>query len=153
MSMNTVRIFIIVASIAGVASCTGSTDPSTATVFDNFHNLQTGVYDKQIASKKAQANAIIANNNASRGRIANLENQKRANVSQISALRAKLSRVQAQAASARSQLASQPQKLAQLRTLEKQIAGVRTDINAGAVSAASSAELNRISSAIRALTS
>lgn len=92
---------IAFAVLVTVAACTGSTDPATATLFDNINNLNSGEYDRQIASNKAQANAIIAQNQAAEQRNAQLAAQKNANQQQINALRSQIAEVKAQGAKAR----------------------------------------------------
>lgn len=142
-----------VAAMLGLAACTGSTDPQTASVFDNYRNLQTGEYDRQIAAKDAQAAAIISNNRAAEGRIDRMQGQRAANASQIAALTSQIAAVRAEAASARRQLAGDPAGTARLQQLESQITAIQADVGAGANPAASRAELSQVSAAIRALTS
>lgn len=136
-----------------VAGCTGSTDPATASLFDNIKNLNSGEYDRQIAEKDRQAQAIIANNNAAQSRIDSKQRQSAANRSQISSLRSQVSRVRSQASAARAQIGSDPAKLQRLNALESQLSGIQADVNAGSVSSATQSELRRVSSAISALTS
>ncbi len=145
--------WIILTAAAGLAGCTGSTDPETAGLFDNIRNLQTGEYDRQIAAKDAQASAIIANNNAAQSRISGMQRQASANRSQISALRSQIASTRALASNARSKVAGDPVKTARLQQLEGQITAIQSDVNSGGDPAVSRAELNRVSAAIRALTS
>lgn len=144
---------LLLASVVGLAGCTGSTNPETAHLFDNIRNLQTGEYDRQIAAKDAQAQAIIANNRASEARIGQMQRQASSNSAQISALRSQISSVRAEAATARSRVAGDPAKSAQLNRLEGQITAIQADVNAGGDPAVSRRELNQVSAAIRALTS
>lgn len=145
---------LIAAGLVGsLAGCTGSTDPETASLFDNIKNLNSGEYDRQIAEKDREAQAIIANNQASQRRIASKERQVSSNAGEISGLRSRLSQVKAQAAAARVKVASDPAKAQRLNALEAQLSGIQSDVNSGAVSAATRSELNRVSSAISALTS
>lgn len=143
----------LVVAVAGLAACTGSTNPETATVFDNYRNLQSGEYDRQIAAKDAQAAAIIANNRAAQGRIDRMQGQVAANSSQIAALKSQIASVRAQAANARSKVAGDAGKMARLQQLEGQISAIQSDLNAGGDPAVSRAELSQVSAAIRALTS
>jgi len=134
-----------------LAGCTGSTDPATATLFDNIHNLQTGEYDRQIAVKDAEAAAIISNNNAAQARINAKEGQVAANSSAIAALRGQIAAARSAAAAVRPRIADDPAKLARLTQLESQLSAVEGDIDAGADPAVARAEISRVSAAIRAL--
>jgi chromosome segregation ATPase len=149
--MNKTACLLLLGSALGLAACTGSTDPTTATLFDNIRNLQTGEYDRQIAAKDAEAAAIIANNRAAQSRISGLESQSASNSQAISALRAQIASVRGQAQAARAAVAGDPAKLARLNQLEGQISAVQADVNGGADPAVARAELNRVSAAIRAL--
>ncbi len=144
------RPFVLVA-VTAVAGCTGSTDPTTATLFDNIANLNSGEYDRQIANNKAQADAIIAQNKAAEQRNAQLAAQSNANKAEIDSLRRQIADVKAQGAKARAASASDPVKLQQVQALDNQLNAVERDVNSGASSAAISSELNRIKSAYRAL--
>lgn len=134
-----------------LAGCTGSTDPATASLFDNIANLQSGEYDRQIAAKDAEAAAIIANNRAAESRIGGLQAQSASNQQKIAALRSQIAAVRGQAAAARSQIAADPAKVARLNQLEGQINAVQADANRGGDPDVARAELNRVSAAIRAL--
>jgi chromosome segregation ATPase len=147
---KTASLFLLGSAI-GLSACTGSTDPTTATLFDNIRNLQTGEYDRQIAAKDAEAAAIIANNRAAQSRISGLESQSASNSQTIAALRAQIASVRGQASAARAAVAGDPAKLARLAQLESQINAVQADVNSGADPAVARAELNRVSAAIRAL--
>jgi chromosome segregation ATPase len=149
--MRKTASFLLLGAVICLAACTGSTDPTTASLFDNVRNLQTGEYDRQIAAKDAEAAAIIANNRAAQTRISGLEAQTSSNNQAIAALRSQISAVRGQASSARTAVAGDPAKLARLSQLEAQINGVQADVNRGADPAVASAELNRVSAAIRAL--
>lgn len=144
------RPFALVA-VTAVAGCTGSTDPTTATLFDNIANLNSGEYDRQIANNKAQADAIIAQNKAAEQRNAQLAAQSNANKAEIDSLRRQIADVKAQGAKARTASASDPVKLQQVQALDNQLNAVERDVNSGASSAAISSELSRIKSAYRAL--
>ncbi|MEO1108184.1 MAG: hypothetical protein AAFX90_09705 [Pseudomonadota bacterium] len=144
------RPFALVA-VTAVAGCTGSTDPTTATLFDNIANLNSGEYDRQIANNKAQADAIIAQNKAAEQRNAQLAAQSNANKAEIDSLRRQIADVKAQGAKARAASASDPVKLQQVQALDNQLNAVERDVNSGASSAAISSELSRIKSAYRAL--
>lgn len=139
--------------VGALAGCTGSTDPETASLFDNIKNLNSGEYDRQIAEKDREAQAIIANNQASQRRIDSKERQVSSNAGEISALKSQLSQVKAQAAAARAKVASDPAKVQRLNALEAQLSGIQSDVNMGSVSAATRSELSRVSLAISALTS
>ena len=150
--MKTISSFFLAGSAVFVlASCTGSTDPATASLFDNVRNLQSGEYDRQIAAKDRQAAAIIANNRAAQSRIGGLEAQSASNSQQIAALRSQIAAVRGQASAARPKVAGDPARAAQLRQLEGQINAVQADVGRGADPAVARAELNRVSAAIRAL--
>ncbi len=142
---------IAFAVLVTVAACTGSTDPATATLFDNINNLNSGEYDRQIASNKAQANAIIAQNQAAEQRNAQLAAQKNANQQQINALRSQIAEVKAQGAKARAASASDPAKLAQVNALDKQLGALESDVASGTDPSVARSELNRIKAAYRAL--
>ncbi len=134
-----------------LAACTGSTDPTTATLFDNITNLNSGEYDRQIASNQAQANAILAQNKAAEQRNAQLAAQRNANQKEIDALRKQIADVKAQGAKARSASASSPEKLQQVKALDNQLLAVERDISGGMDPAVARSELSRIKSAYRAL--
>lgn len=143
--------FVCVAAV-GLAGCTGSTNPETATLFDNINNLNSGEYDRQIAANKAQADAISANNAASERRIAGLRNQRAANNNQIASLRSQVASTRQAAASARSRVAGDAGKTARLSQLEAQLSAVSAEVNSGAADpGVASSELRRIRSAIAAL--
>jgi hypothetical protein len=146
------KFAFFVTCFSGLIGCTGETDPAKAGLFDNLANLNSGEYNRQIAAKDAEANAIIANNRASEQRIASLERQSSANASQISSLRGQIANTRAQATAARSKIGSDPAKISQLNALESQLNGIQSDVNAGSVSSATRTELTRVSAAISALT-
>lgn len=150
--MYRASILLAGAAAFGLSGCTGSTDPATASLFDNINNLQTGVYDRQIAAKDAEAAAIIANNRASQARISGLEAQSASNSRNIAALRSQIAAVRGQASAARSQISADPSKIARLNQLEGQIRAIEADANGGGDPGVAGAELRRVSSAIRALT-
>lgn len=138
-------------ALAGLSACTGSVDPATGTVFDNFRNIQSGEFDRQIASRRAQANAIIAENRRREANIAGLESQRRSNASQIGALRGQVARLDAEIAAARQAAANDPGRRAQLDALSRQAAAVEADVARGGDAGVASSELARIRSAVRAL--
>lgn len=140
-----------VLGLAGLAGCTGSTDPATANLFDNVRNLQTGEYDRQIAAKDAQVSAILANNRAAESRIGGLSAQSKANSQKIAALRSQIAAARQEAAVARGKVAGDPAKLARLDQLENQISAVQSDVERGSDPGVAQAELARVSAAIRAL--
>ena len=144
--------FLIPLSIiaTGLAGCTGSTDPATATLFDNVRNLNSGEYDRQIYAKRAEANSIIAANDRSRANIARMESQRSANASTIASLRGQVASLRSQIASAK---ASNPGAAAQLNALNSQVSAVQSDVSAGGDPSVASAELARIRRAVVALSS
>lgn len=146
-----IRPILLAAITLVAAGCSGSTDPATATLFDNIHNLQTGEYDRQIAAKDAEASALVRANQASQARITKLEGQSRANSAAIASLKSQIAAARAQAATARQQVAGDPGRTAQLRRLEGQIDAVQADVDAGMDPSVARAELGRVSAAIRAL--
>ncbi|MEM7671232.1 MAG: hypothetical protein AAF317_19270, partial [Pseudomonadota bacterium] len=75
----TLRISIAAFAVTCLSACTGSVDPATGTVFDNFRNLNNGEFDRQISSRQAEARAIEAANSQSRSNISSLERQRAAN--------------------------------------------------------------------------
>lgn len=145
------RLAVLIAA-AGIAGCTGSTNPESATLFDNINNLNSGEYDRQISANQAQADAILRNNQAAEKRITNLESQRAANSGAISRLKAQAASTRQTALNARSRVAGDSVKSAQLSSLESQLASVSSEINAGSAdSGIASAELRRINRAIAAL--
>jgi uncharacterized phage infection (PIP) family protein YhgE len=131
---------MVLTSLLFVAGCTGSTDPTTATVFDNIANLNSGEYDRQIAQNKAaeQRNAQLAA-------------QRNANQSEINSLRQQIADVKAQGAKARAASASDPVKLQQVQALDRQLVAVERDVSSGASPSVVRPELSRIKAAYRAL--
>lgn len=149
------RVITPLAIGLGLAGCTGSTDPTTATVFDNIQNLSSGEYDRQIAAGEAQAAALVRQNQAREQELAALEQQRARNAGTITSLQREVAAVRGQAASTRAMLERDPAgnaaRLAQLGRLEAQIDSVGSDAGAGVDPAVVRSELGRISSAIRAL--
>lgn len=136
-----------------VAGCTGSTDPTTATLFDNINNLNSGEYSRQIAKKEAEAASIVAANNQRRSQIASLQGQQASNAKVIASLRAEIAAVQQQASAVKAKVASDPAKLSQINSLQAQLVSLRSDADAGADASTVRSELGRIRSAISALAS
>lgn len=132
-----------------VAGCTGSTDPATATLFDNIANISSGEYENQLAAKEAEAASIVRANNARSAQISSLERQQSANSSQISALRRQIASVEADIDRARS--SASPAEAAKLDALAVQVRAVEADANNGADPSVVRGELSRISAAVRAL--
>lgn len=151
--MSTKTIVFFSASAFALANCTGTTDPRDANIFDNVANLSSGEYDRQIEAKNREADAIIAANNATQGRIQNLEGQRAANAAAISSLRGEVASLRAQIAAARASAAGDPAKTAQLAALESQAVAVERDVSGGGDASIARAELGRIRSAVRALSS
>lgn len=145
------RTLLILTAAVGLTACTGSTDPATGTVFDNFRNLQSGEFDRQIADKQAQADAIIAANNRSRQRIGSLEQQRASNASALPRLRAELASVRSEIAAARAAAQGNPARLSQLSALESQARAIDSDVARGGDASIASRELSSIRSAVRAL--
>lgn len=143
----------LLASAALLGACTGSTDPTTASLFDNIRNINTGEYDRQIAAKEAEAAAIARSNQQRERSIASLERERSQNASVIAQLRAEIEAVRQEAAVIRGQIAGDSAKIEQLGRLETQLTAVRADVDAGVDPAVARAEVRRIRSAIRALSS
>lgn len=137
----------------GLTACTGSTDPATGTVFDNFRNLQSGEFDRQISAKQAQARSIEAANARSQARINSLERQRTSNASAISGLRGEVSALRAQISAARSANAGNPTRQAQLAALNSQVNAVNSELANGGDASIARSELRRIRSAVAALSS
>ncbi len=151
-SMFRMKLATALVAIGGLAGCTGSTNPETATLFDNINNLNSGEYDRQISSNEAQAAAILRNNQAAEKRISGLQRQRAANSGAISRLKSQVASARQSAANARSRVSGNGAKTAQLNSLEAQLASVSSEINSGnADSRIASAELSRITRAIKAL--
>jgi len=151
--MNKQRLVTLFASCIILANCSGSTDPETANVFDNISNLSSGEYDAQVAALDAEAQAVVNANNQSRVRIDNLEGQRVANSAAIASLRGEISALSAELAAAKARLAADPGATARATALEGQLAAVRADVDSGGDASIARAELNRIRSAVRLLSS
>lgn len=132
----------------GLTACTGSTDPATATLFDNVRNINSGEYTRQINAKQAEANAITAANNRARANIGGMESQRAANASTIASLRGQAAALRSQIDSAK---ATNPGASSQLNALSSQVSAVQSDLSSGGDPAVAAAELRRIRSAVRAL--
>lgn len=148
---NSVFRRLLLPGVIVLAGCSGSTDPETAHLFDNVKNLNNGEYDRQIASKDAEAAAIVRQNNAASARISTLRSQSASNSAEIKALTSQISSLRAQTSSLRGKFSNQPDKLAQLNQLDGQLVQIRADVGAGTSPSVARAELNRVSAAIRAL--
>jgi septal ring factor EnvC (AmiA/AmiB activator) len=138
-------IFVVTATIL-LSACTGSTDPKTATFFDNLGNLSSGEYDRQIADKQAEAAGLQQESAARQQQVAALEQQRARNASAISGARRDL-------ASAKAAAANDPGQLAQLDQLTVQLNSAEAAERRGADPAATRSELKRIQDAIRAISS
>lgn len=136
-----------------IAGCTGTRNPEDANIFDNISNLSTGVYQEEVAVREAQAQAIINANNATQGRIDNLDNQRQANASVLASLRGEVATVNAEIAAARAKLAGNAAASQELNALEAQVRSVNADVEAGGDASVARAELGRIRSAVRLLSS
>ena len=132
----------------GLSACTGSTDPATATLFDNIRNLNSGEYTRQINAKQSQANALRGANARSRANIARMESQRAANASTIASLRGQAAALRSQISAAK---AANPGASAQLNALSSQVSAVQSDLSSGGDPGVAAAELRRIRSAVRAL--
>lgn len=150
--MKRLRFAAVLPVFAIFAGCTGSTNPETATLFDNIQNLNSGEYDRQIAANQAKAQEILANNQAAQSRISSLESQKRANSGAISSLKSQVSSTRSSASAARSKAAGDSAKLAQISALESQISSVEREINNGSASPdIAKSELRRINAALNSI--
>lgn len=137
-------IFPVVSAIL-LGACTGSTDPRTATFFDNLGNLSSGEYDRQIAGKQAEAAGLRQENAARRQQVAALEQQRARNASTISQTRRDLASAKA--------AADDPAERAELEQLTLQLDRAEAAERRGADPAATRSELERIQDAIRAISS
>lgn len=137
----------------GLTACTGSTDPATGTVFDNFRNLQSGEFDRQIAAKQAQARSIEAANARSQSRINTLERQRASNASAIAGLRGQVSSLRSQISAARAANAGNAGAQAQLAALNSQVNAVNAELASGGDASIARSELLRIRAAVAALSS
>ncbi|MEL6508274.1 MAG: hypothetical protein AAFQ32_00655 [Pseudomonadota bacterium] len=150
--MRIVQFSIVAGVMIGLMGCTGSTDPETASLFDNINNLQSGEYDRQIAQNEADAAAILANNRAAEQRIAGLESQRGVNARTIGELKSRVASARNSAAQARANAGGDTVKLQRISALEGQITAVEAEINAGSADPRSaSSELSRIRSALNAI--
>lgn len=149
--MKLAKFALTPAAFLILANCTGSTNPAEAGLFDNIANLQSGEYDRQIAAKEAQAQAIINANNATEARIGNMENQRSNNAALIATLRGQVAELRAEIGNAKASQAGNAAVIAQLDSLDSQAVAVQRDVEAGGDAGIARAELNRIRSAVRAL--
>jgi predicted nucleic acid-binding Zn-ribbon protein len=149
--MKNRAFFILPLGLVVLSNCTGTTDPGDATVFDNIANLSSGEYDRQLATKEAEAQAIINANNATQARITNLDAQRASNASTIASLQSQVASVRAEIAAARSRASGNAAATAQLANLEGQLSAVQRDVSSGGDAGIARAELSRIRSAVRAL--
>lgn len=150
--MTFLKLSAFLTSLVVVAGCTGSTNPETATLFDNINNLKTGEYDRQIAANRAEADAILRNNAASQSRISSLEGQRSANLQELASLKNQISALKQTAAMTRASAAGNPAKLAKVSALEGQLTALSAEVNSGSADISTSrAELSRIRAALNAL--
>lgn len=150
--MKTIRFTTLGTAVLGLAACTGSTDPTTASLFDNINNLQTGEYDRQIAKNQSDAAAILANNRAAEQRISGLKSQRAANARQISSLRSAVAGARSDAAKARASASGNAVKLQKVSALESQINSVEREVSSGTADVGiASSELRRIRAALKAI--
>lgn len=131
--------------------CTGSTNPAEAGLFDNVSNLQSGEYDRQIAAKEAEAMAITQANAAIRADSTSKQASSTSNAALIVSLKEEIASLRAEAASMRGKVSGEPERIAQLDSLDGQISAVQADLNAGGDPSVLSAEMRRLRTAIRAL--
>lgn len=140
------RSIFVAASAILLPACTGSTDPTTATFFDNLGNLSSGEYDRQISDKQATAAGLQQENAERQQQVAALEQQRARNASAISGTRRDL-------ASAKAAAAADPAQMAQLDRLTVQLDSAEAAERRGADPAATRSEVKRIQDAIRAISS
>ena len=133
-----------------LAGCTGSTNPADAGLFDNIRNLETGEYDRQIAAKEAEAAAITrANANIAADNSAK-KAQAVSNSALIADLKAEIRALRMELSAIRSRGSADPAKLDRI---EGQIAAVEADLAGGGDPSPLSAEVRRLTLAVRALAS
>ncbi|WP_342070364.1 hypothetical protein [Yoonia algicola] len=149
--MKIATVALAPVAIMMLANCTGSTNPAEATLFDNIANLQSGEYDSQLAAKEAQAQAIINANNATEGRINQMESQRASNAAVIASLRGQVADLRAEIGAAKGKMSGNAAATAQLNSLDSQAIAVQRDVEAGGDAEIARAELSRIRSAVRAL--
>ena len=135
-----------------LAGCEGETDPSKANIFDNLRNIETGEYDRQIATNDAEVERIISSNRAVRRDINTLETQKVSNSSEIASLRREIASLKTRLNALRSSSAGQA-NAGQISALEGQVKAIEADFNAGASPKTLRSELQNISAAISAFSS
>lgn len=135
-----------------LAGCEGETDPSKANLFDNLRNIETGEYDRQIAANDAEAERIIASNNAAQRKINSLGSQKASNSQDIASLRSEISALKLRLNALKSSSAGQT-NAAKVSALETQMRAVERDLDAGGSPSTLRSELRQISSAISAFSS
>lgn len=135
-----------------LAGCEGETDPSKANIFDNLRNIETGEYDRQIASNDAEVDRIIASNTASQRNINSLESKKASNSAEIASLRSEISALKSRLNALRNSEAGQA-NASQVSALEGQVTAIEADLNAGASPRTLRSELRHISAAISAFSS
>lgn len=143
-------ILLLTGSIAG---CTGSTDPTSATLFDNIQNLNSGEYDRQVRDANTEAARISQENRAQQGTIASLENQSAANQQTIQSLRGEISSLRSSIDGARAQAAGDAEKLGKLTQLDTQLRAVDASLVSGGDTAVARREVGQVRSAFRALSS
>lgn len=138
------RSFFLAGSAILLSGCTGSTDPTTATFFDNLGNLSSGEYDRQIADKQTEAAGLEQEKARRQQQVAALEGQRARNASAISGARRDLAAARA---------AADPAQQVQLDQLALQLDSAEAAERRGADPAATRSEVKRIQEAIRAISS
>jgi chromosome segregation ATPase len=150
--MKSLKFLSIGICVLGLGACNGSTDPATAGLFDNVRNLNSGEYDRQIASNRSQAAAILANNQAAEARIRQMDAQRGANAQQIASLRAQVAGARSDAAAARARVGGDSARLQRISALERQTTSVEREVSAGTADpSVASGELRRIRAALGAI--
>lgn len=145
---KTIAFLLLTGLIAG---CTGSTDPTSATLFDNIRNLNSGEYDRQRDTANAEAARISRANEAQRGSIASLERQSANNQATLKSLRAEISSLRSNISGAKAQAAGDAETLGQLQQLDTQLRAVDASLVSGGDPGVASREVSQIRSAFRAL--
>lgn len=152
--MSKLACAVSAAVVMTLANCTGSTDPATGTVIDNFINTREGgVFDQQIAENRAEAAALRITNAQTQDRIDAAERQRSDNAATLSALRQEVTSLRAEIASARARVAANANATQQLASLDQQALAVQRDVEAGGDPGIARAELGQIRAAVRQISS
>lgn len=103
-----------------LAGCTGTTDPSRATLFDNIANLSGGVYREQEAQNSAEIDRLQGRVASLEGDVAAAEERRAANDAEIARLRREIAAAEAALRNARGGL-SDPEDVATAERLQGEI--------------------------------